>query len=82
MDDIAEVGAADDLLHVLSLVSPEDLKELAVRGDELVNVMVYIPEKLSAAEKSAIESLRNSPNVTPGEEEKRRIFSKLTHIFD
>ena len=36
VDDIAEVGAADDLLHVLSLVSPEDLKELAVRGDELV----------------------------------------------
>ena len=53
-----------------------------VRGDELVNVMVYIPEKLSAAEKSAIESLRNSPNVTPGEEEKRRIFSKLKHIFE
>ena len=53
-----------------------------VRGDELVNVMVYIPEKLSEAEKSAIESLRNSPNVTPGEEEKRRIFSKLKHIFE
>lgn len=51
-------------------------------GDELVNVMVYIPEKLSDAEKSAIESLRNSPNVEPSEADKHRLFSKLKHIFE
>lgn len=51
-------------------------------GDELVNVMVYMPEHLSEAEKSAIESLRNSPNVTPTEAEKNRLFSKLKHIFE
>ena len=50
-------------------------------GDELVNVMVYVPEKLSEGERSAIESLRNSPNMTPTESEKNRIFSKLKHIF-
>ena len=51
-------------------------------GDELINVMVYIPEKLSEAERSAIESLRNSPNMQPTEAEKNRIFSKLSHIFE
>ena len=50
-------------------------------GDELINVMVYIPEKLSDAEKSAIESLQGSPNIQPTEAEKHRIFSKLKHIF-
>lgn len=51
-------------------------------GDELINVMVYIPENLTDAEKSSIESLRNSPNITPSEAEKNRIFSKLKHIFE
>lgn len=51
-------------------------------GDELVNVMVYIPERLSETEKSAIESLRNSPNVEPTEADRHRLFSKLKHIFE
>lgn len=51
-------------------------------GDELVNVMVYIPEKLSESEKSAIASLQNSPNIQPTEAEKHRLFSKLKHIFE
>lgn len=51
-------------------------------GDELINVMVYIPENLSPAEKSAIESLKNSPNITPSLERKKQIFSKLRHIFE
>lgn len=52
------------------------------KGDELINVMVYMPEKLSDAERSAIESLRNSPNVQPSDAEKHRLFSKLKHIFE
>ncbi|MDE7376419.1 MAG: molecular chaperone DnaJ [Muribaculaceae bacterium] len=52
------------------------------RGDELINVMVYMPEKLSDAEKSAIESLKGSPNVMPTEAEKNRLFSKFKHLFD
>lgn len=51
-------------------------------GDLLVNVMVYIPQNLSDGEKSAIESLRNSPNLQPSDTEKKRIFSRLKHIFD
>ncbi len=52
------------------------------RGDELVNIMVYIPEKLSSEEKKAVENLRKSANITPSEDDKRRIFSKLNHIFE
>lgn len=52
------------------------------RGDELINVMVYVPEKLNGEEKSIFENLRKSPNITPSEDEKRRIFSKLKHIFE
>ncbi|MDE5568419.1 MAG: molecular chaperone DnaJ [Muribaculaceae bacterium] len=51
-------------------------------GDELVNVMIYIPEKLSDAERSAIESLKGSPNIQPSESEKQRLFSKFKHIFE
>ncbi|MCI9172455.1 molecular chaperone DnaJ [uncultured Duncaniella sp.] len=51
-------------------------------GDELVNVMVYIPENLGSQEQAAIESLRGKPGVTPDESTKNRIFSKLRHIFE
>ena len=51
-------------------------------GDELVNVMVYIPEQMTDEERKAIESLQNQPNMKPAESVKNRIFSKLRHIFD
>ncbi len=51
-------------------------------GDLLVNVMVYVPENVTEAEKAAIESLKGAPNVTPTEATSRRIFSKLRHIFN
>ncbi|MBQ8773241.1 MAG: molecular chaperone DnaJ [Muribaculaceae bacterium] len=51
-------------------------------GDLLVNIMVYIPENLNDNERKAIESLRESDNITPNESIKKRIFSKLRHIFD
>lgn len=51
-------------------------------GDELVNVMVYIPEQLSDTEKTAFESLRDSSNLKPSDSVKNRIFSKLRHIFE
>ena len=57
VDDIAEVGAADDLLHVLSLVSPEDLKELAVRGDELVAAHSKLLEILRGHEGEDVEEI-------------------------
>ncbi|MDE5918512.1 MAG: molecular chaperone DnaJ [Duncaniella sp.] len=51
-------------------------------GDELVNVMVYIPEKLTSEEQAAIEGLRGKPDMTPDDSTKNRIFSKLRHIFE
>lgn len=54
----------------------------SVKGDLLVNVMVYVPEALTDAEKSAIESLKDAPNVVPTESTSKRIFSRLRHIFN
>ena len=51
-------------------------------GDELINVMVYIPENLDAEERAAFESLKNKSNMTPSESTKHRLFSKLKHIFE
>lgn len=50
-------------------------------GDELVNVMVYVPEALTDEERTAIESLQGKPNVTPSQSTIHRIFSRLRHIF-
>lgn len=51
-------------------------------GDELVNVMIYTPENLTADEKAEVQKLANSQNFKPTEEAKTRIFSRLRHIFD
>mgnify|MGYP000825490342 FL=1 len=56
--------------------------ETGQRGDELINVMVYVPEHLSDDERRAIESLQGSPNIRPSETEKQRLFSKFKHIFE
>lgn len=54
----------------------------SAKGDLLINVMVYVPESLTDAEKSAIESLKDQPNVVPTESTVKRIFSRLRHIFN
>ena len=51
-------------------------------GDELINIMVYIPEQLTDAERTAFENLRNMPNIKPTEQTSHRLFSKLKHIFE
>lgn len=51
-------------------------------GDLLVNVMVYMPEKLTDKEKQAILALQGGEHVKPAESDKNRIFSRLRHIFD
>lgn len=51
-------------------------------GDELVNIMVYVPENLTEKEKQAIESLKSSSNIQATDSVKKRIFSRLRHIFD
>jgi molecular chaperone DnaJ len=52
------------------------------KGDQLINIMVYIPENLTDAERKAIETLQGSANIKPTESAKSRIFSKLKHIFE
>lgn len=54
----------------------------SARGDLLVNLMVYVPESLTDAEKAAVKSLQNAPNVIPTESTAKRIFSRLRHIFN
>lgn len=51
-------------------------------GDELINVMVYIPEDPSATTRQAIESLRNAPDVKATDAQRKNIFSKLKHLFE
>ncbi|MDE6403425.1 MAG: hypothetical protein K2K86_06430 [Muribaculaceae bacterium] len=51
-------------------------------GDELINVMVYVPETLNERERAAFESIKNEPNIKATESVKNRIFSKLKHIFE
>ena len=51
-------------------------------GDLLVNVMVYVPENLTADEKRALEAMRASQSFKPSASTKERIFSRLRHMFD
>ena len=46
-------------------------------GDLLINVGVYIPEKLSKDEKKLIEQLQDSPNIAPGASDKKNFFKNL-----
>ncbi len=51
-------------------------------GDELINIMVYVPETLNEKERAAFESIKDEPNIKATESVKNRIFSKLRHIFE
>jgi len=46
-------------------------------GDLLINVGVYIPEKLSKDERKLIEQLQDSPNIAPGSADKKNFFRNL-----
>ena len=46
-------------------------------GDLLINVGVYIPEKLNKDERKLIEQLQNSPNIQPGSVDKKNFFKTL-----
>lgn len=51
-------------------------------GDLLVNVSVYIPEKLSAAEKEKMQTMADSENFQPNKTIKEKIFSKFRDWLD
>lgn len=46
-------------------------------GDLLINVGVYVPERLNKEEKAMIEQLQNSENVRPGASDKKNFFKNL-----
>ena len=46
-------------------------------GDLLINVGVYIPEKLDKDERKLIEQLQDSPNIVPGSADKKNFFKNL-----
>ncbi|MDR3262230.1 MAG: molecular chaperone DnaJ [Tannerella sp.] len=50
-------------------------------GDLLVNVSVYIPEKLSTPEKEKMKDLATSENFQPNQAAKDRIFSKFRDLL-
>ncbi|MBR1717565.1 MAG: molecular chaperone DnaJ [Paludibacteraceae bacterium] len=47
------------------------------QGDLLINVGVYIPEKLSLDERKQIEKLKDSPNIVPNGSNKKSFFQNL-----
>ncbi len=46
-------------------------------GDQLVNIGVYIPERLTKDERKLIEQLQDSPNMVPGNADKKNFFRNL-----
>ena len=51
-------------------------------GDLLVNISVYIPEKLSAAEKEKMKDLAKSDNFQPTQSMKEKMFDKFRDLLD
>ncbi len=52
------------------------------RGDELVNVNVYVPEELSDKERKLMEEMDKSPNFAPSKTAKKSVFNKFKKMFD
>ncbi|MDR2138818.1 MAG: molecular chaperone DnaJ [Tannerella sp.] len=50
-------------------------------GDLLVNVSVYIPERLSSSEKEKMKAMAVSENFKPNQSAKERIFSKFKDLM-
>lgn len=51
-------------------------------GDLLINISVYVPEKLSDSEKNIINGLENSPNFEPSRSIKEKIFRHFKQMFE
>lgn len=52
------------------------------KGDEVINVSVYIPQELSKDEKKAMEDAKDSDNFKPSETVKSKIFKKFRPYFE
>ena len=51
-------------------------------GDLLINISIYIPEKLDESEKAILSGLENSPNFQPNKSVKDKIFSYFRRMFE
>jgi len=51
-------------------------------GDLLVNISVYVPEKVSMEEKKMLGEMEASPNFNPEKAAKERIFSRFRKMFE
>ncbi len=51
-------------------------------GDLLVNISVYVPEKISSEEKKLLGELEESPNFKPEKSAKERVFSRFRKMFE
>ena len=51
-------------------------------GDLLVNVSVYVPEKLNKEEKHLIEKMQEAESFQPSDSIKEKIFKKFKSFFD
>lgn len=52
------------------------------RGDEVINISVYMPETLSRDEKDALNRMADSDNFRPSESIKKKIFQKFRSYFE
>lgn len=51
-------------------------------GDELINVNVYVPEKLSDKERRCMEEMQKSENFAPSASAKKSVFDKFKRMFN
>lgn len=52
------------------------------KGDLVINISVYIPEKINDKERKLFEEIRNSENVKSNESVKKTIFEKFRSYFE
>ncbi len=52
------------------------------KGDELINVNVYVPENLTSKEQEWLEKMDKSENFTPSKTAKKNVFDKFKKMFD
>lgn len=94
LGDSVEVPTVDGKVKVTIAPGTQPGKVLRLRGkglpsinsygtgDLLVNVGVYIPEHLNKEEKSIMEKLSQSENITPNPSALKNFFSRFRNMFE
>ena len=61
---------------------PEVQGYVKQRGDEVINISVYVPETLTREEKEQMKAAQESDSFKPSESIKKKIFNKFRSYFD